>query len=336
MNHSQLPATVLVTGATGAIGPQVVQHLFAAGLYVRALVRQPTTLFDHLPAVECVVGDILDPASLERAVMGCRYVVHMAALLHINNPPPSLHRQFEAANIAGTQNVVAAASAAQAQRLVFISTFAVYGDSYGQMIDEQTETHPTTIYGHTKLAAENLVLGANGPGHLPWTVVLRLTSVYGARVTGNYNRLLNSIERGRFIPVGDSNHRRTLVYDADVAQAILLALQHSAAPGKIYNVTDGSSHTLREIIAAICAALDKPEPRFAIPPGPARLLIAAAERAVGLVGRRSPITVATLDKYLEDAPADASRIRQELGFQPRYDLQAGWQATVARMRKRGD
>lgn len=333
MNALPPLATVLVTGATGAIGPQVVQVLAHAGLRVRALVRQPTTQFDHLSNVACVVGDILDSAALDRAAAGCHAVVHMAALLHINNPPPAMHPQFQAANVGGTANVVAAAAAARVQRLVFLSTFAVYGDTHGRPITELSEPHPTTIYGETKLAAEKLVLAANRPDSPPWTVVLRLTSVYGGRVTGNYNRLLNSIARGRFVPIGDSSQRRTLVYDADVAQAILLALQHPAAPGKIYNVTDGSVHTLREIVAAISAALGKPPPRFAIPTALARTLIATAERTAGLVGWRSPLTVATLDKYLEDAPADASRIRQELGFEPQYNLNAGWRETVARLRK---
>lgn len=326
-------ATVLVTGATGAIGPQVVQVLAQAGLRVRALVRRPTTQFDYLPNVECVPGDILDPGALQQTAAGCQAVVHMAALLHINNPPPAMHPQFQAANVDGAANVLAAAAAANVQRFVFISTFAVYGDAHGQPITELSEPRPTTIYGETKLAAEKLVLAANQAGSLPWTVVLRLTSVYGGRVTGNYNRLLDSIARGRFIPIGDSSQRRTLVYDADVAQAILLALTHPAAAGKIYNVTDGSIHTLREIIAAISAALGKPPPRFAIPARVARTLIAAAERSAGLAGRRSPLTVATLDKYLEDAPADASRICEELGFEPQYDLNAGWRETVTRLRQ---
>lgn len=331
MNVSPPPATVLITGATGAIGPQVVHLLAQAGLRVRALVRRPTTQFEQLPNVECVPGDILDPAALQQATAGCQAVVHMAALLHINNPPPTMHPQFQAANVDGAANVLAAAAAANVRRFVFISTFAVYGDAHGQPITELSEPRPTTIYGETKLAAEKLVLAANQPGSAPWTVVLRLTSVYGGRVTGNYNRLLNSIARNRFIPIGDSSQRRTLVYDADVAQAILLALTHPAAPGNVYNVTDGSIHTLREIIAAICAALGKPPPRVAIPAGLARTLIAAAERSARVVGLRSPLTVATLDKYLEDAPADASRIHRELGFAAHYDLDTGWRDTVARL-----
>ena len=56
----------------------------------------------------------------------------------------------------------------------------------------------------------------------------------------------------RFVPVGDGRNRRTLVYDKDVAKATVLAMEHPAAAGRIYNVTDGNFHTLNEIILAIC------------------------------------------------------------------------------------
>ena len=67
--------------------------------------------------------------------------------------------------------------------------------------------------------------------------MLRLGAVYGSRIKGNYERLVRSLVRGRFIPVGYGANRRTLVYDKDVARAAVLAAIHDAAAGKIYNVS---------------------------------------------------------------------------------------------------
>jgi nucleoside-diphosphate-sugar epimerase len=161
---------------------------------------------------------------------------------------------------------------------------------------------------------------------------LRLAAVYGARVKGNYQRLLAALARGRFLPIGKGATRRTLVYDRDVAAAALLVLYHPAAAGQIYNVTDGDVHTLHEITLAICAALNRRPPRLHIPVPPVRLLVALLEDALALAGRTSPLGRATLDKYLEEMIVDGSCLQQTLGFTPGYSLAAGWAEVVHQQR----
>jgi len=76
--------------------------------------------------------------------------------------------------------------------------------------------------------------------------------VYGARVKGNYRRLLRSLVRDRFIPIGDGMNRRTLIHDRDVGKAAVLVMNAPAAAGHVYNVSDGQIHTLNEIIGTMC------------------------------------------------------------------------------------
>lgn len=319
---------VFVTGATGAVGPVVVEALVAAGYGVRALVRQEPAA-GLLPAtVELVIGDLQDTATLQRAMAGCTAVVHMAGLLHIVNPPPSLQAAYEAVNVTGTANVLAAAQAQGIARVVFFSTIAVYGDGGSQTFTETTPPRPTTLYGASKLAAEGLVLQARRADGLPLGVVLRLAAVYGRRVKGNYQRLLTALARGRFVPLGRGANVRTLVYERDVAAATLLALQAPAAAGQIYNVTDGTVHSLHDIKVAICDALGRRPPRVYLPVGPLRLLVGVVEDAFALVGRPAPIGRATVAKYLEEIRVDGRRLQQELGFCPRYALAAGWAEVV--------
>ena len=213
---------VLVTGATGAVGPTVVTTLVAAGYTVRALVRTAPPV-GLLPAgVELAYGDITEPATLTPAMADCTGVVHGAALLHIVNPSPALRSEYERINVAGTANVLAAAQAAGVARVVFFSTIAVYGHGCSHYLTEATPPHPDSPYGATKLAAEQLVLAARRVDGQPLGVVLRLAAVYGARVKGNYHRLLHALRRRRFLPIGRGANRRTLIYDRDVAAAALL------------------------------------------------------------------------------------------------------------------
>ncbi len=115
--------------------------------------------------------------------------------------------------------------------------------------------HPDTFYAQTKLAAEKIVLNARGADGQPLGTVLRLCAVYGSRIKGNYERLTHALVRHRFIPIGSGLNRRTLVYDKDVGRAAVLAVSHPAAAGphtnpvgvgagRVFNVTDGTFHTL--------------------------------------------------------------------------------------------
>jgi UDP-glucose 4-epimerase len=286
--------------------------------------------------VEARLGNVTDAATVLEAMQGVEAVVHLAALLHIVNPPPALREKYERINVGGTDNVVQAAIQAGVRRVVLASTIAVYGPSGGRVLDEESPTAPESLYAQTKLAAEQIVLAARRADGQPLGTVLRFGAIYGARIKGNYQRLVLGLARGRFIPVGNGLNRRSLVHESDVARAVLLAVRHPDAAGKVFNVTDGQFHSLREINAAICASLGHRAPRFYLPSGPARLAAGIVEEVAGRLGLRAPSLRASIDKYCEDVAVDSRRIQAELGFIPQVDLLSGWQETIREMRKSGE
>jgi len=221
------------------------------------------------------------------------------------------------------------------KRVVFASTIAVYGPSGGRVLDEESATAPDSLYGQTKLEAEKIVLTARRADGQPLGTVLRFCAIYGSRIKGNYQRLLHALHRGRFVPVGNGANRHTLVYDKDLARAVVLAMQHPAAAGKVYNVTDGKFHTIQDINLAISTALGRKPPRLFLPIVPVRLAAGVLEDVAGLIGLQSPIGRATIEKYTEDIFVDGQRIQVELGFMPKYDLLTGWQETIQELRKSG-
>ncbi|MDO9065948.1 MAG: NAD-dependent epimerase/dehydratase family protein, partial [Chloroflexota bacterium] len=327
---------VLVTGATGAVGPRIVQACLMAGWRVRVFALDapaPGLLPD---GVEVRIGDVTDSSAVAQAMQDSEAVIHLAALLHIVNPSPELREKYERINVGGTATVVDAAIKVGVKRVVLASTIAVYGPSGGRVLDEESVTSPDTFYGQTKLAAEKIVLTARRTDGQPLGTVLRFGAIYGSRIKGNYQRLVHALSRGRFIPIGDGCNRRTLVYDKDVARAAVLAMQHPVAAGKVYNVTDGQFNTIQDINLAICAALGRKPPRLSIPIIPVRLAAGVLEDVAGLIGLRSPIARAAIDKYIEDVAVDSQRIQVELGFMPQYDLRSGWQETIQELRKSGE
>lgn len=304
-----------ITGANGALGPAVADEFALAGFEVRALTRDQ--------------ADVCDPEAVRRAVAGSDCVVHLAAKLHVVDPSPSLRDEYYRVNVGGTENVVRAVEVEGVRRLVHASTIAVYGYNDGRLLTEDCETSPDTLYGQTKLEAENVALAANA-------TVLRFAAVYGARVKGNYRRLLTTLNRGWFVPIGSGSNRRTLVHDRDVARALVLAAQHPAAVGEVFNVTDGSVHTVREVLEAMSLALGRRVPRLAAPLAPIRLAAHLLEIAAGVAHVRAPVTRSMINKYVEDVMVSGDKLRDLLGFQPAYDLTRGWQETVEQLRRLGE
>lgn len=327
--------SILITGATGSIGPQVVQALNTAGHHIRVLVRQ-TPILNIVNSIDVYKGDITDSDTVKVAVQGVDVVIHLAALLHIVNPPPTLYPEYERVNIKGTANLVQAALHHGVKRIVYASTVNVYGESNGQILTEEVQPNPGTVYAQTKLAGEQLILNEKNKDGEPLGVVLRLGAVYGPQIKGNYQQLLQLLAANRFFPIGKGENRRTLVYDKDVAQAILLALQHPQAVGQVFNVSDGKYHTVHDIITAMCAALGRNAPRYAIPVAPIRFTAGLLEDLGQTIGYRAPIVRATIDKYTEDIAVSSRRIQERLQFKPQYDLYTGWRETVEELRRSGE
>ncbi len=337
-----LPTAVraLVTGATGAIGPATVRALLASGAAVRAFGRVDS-FGDHgggghgWPAeVEIVRGDVTLPDTVAPAMAAVDVVIHLAALLHVVNPPPGHAQLYRAINVEGTRHVVEAAVTAGVRRVVIASTTAVYGPTGEQAASEDTAPAPDSWYADSKVEAERVARAAGRQSGLE-VVILRLSAVYGPRVRGNYRRLLQTVARGRFVAVGAGGNRRSLVTDHDAARAFVLAAQHGDAPGRILNVADGPAHTVEAILAAMAAAVGRPRPRLQVPIGLARAAATSLDAVAGAVGRRPGLRSA-IEKYIEDSAVDATRIHDVLGFVPELDLAAGWLATANGLREAGD
>jgi UDP-glucose 4-epimerase len=326
---------VLVTGASGALGPSVVRALCEKKYRVRVFCRNLPVKDDFPANVEIHRGDVTIPLDIRAAMGNVKSVIHLAALLHIFNPPDDLSGLYEEINVRGTLNVVNESIRTGVRRVVFLSTVSVYGQSRGEVLTEDSPANPDTYYSRSKLKAERIVLEAQ-VHDAPIGTVLRLGAVYGPRVKGNYRKLLMALARHRFIQIGAGQNRRTLIYDKDAANAIIAAMNHPHVAGKLYNVSDGSLHTLNEIVEAMCLALGRKKSQFSLPLKPFHALAVLIEGVSRIMGIRHVAINSMIDKYVEDMAVSDARFQEEAGFVPQYNLLAGWQETVDKMRRCGD
>ena len=168
---------VLVTGATGKVGNAVSRKLRERGDEVVALVRNPEAAAELLPeGVSVVQGDVRDAAACERAAQGAEAVFNCMGIYEQWLRDPGT---FEAVNAQGARNVVAAARAAGAKRVVHTSTFDVFHAEQGGTVDEtKLADYPKgTAYERSKQHAEELVLAEAGDG--TDVVIVNPAGVYG-------------------------------------------------------------------------------------------------------------------------------------------------------------
>jgi len=317
--------TLLITGGAGFIGANFVHHVLAAtnmrvvNLDALTYAGNPESLAGLDPSRhQLVEGDIADK-TVVRALLDTHRpdaIVHFAAESHVDRSidDPSA---FVRTNVLGTQALLDAALDYWQQhradfRFVHVSTDEVYGDLAA---DEPafTEGHPyqpSSPYAASKAAADHLVRAWHRTFGLP-VVITNCSNNYGPRQFPEKLiplMLINALE-GRELPVyGDGQQRRDWLFVADHCRALLRVLE-AGQPGRTYNVGGNAERTNLEIVHTLCDLLDERAPA----PRPRRELI---RHVVDRPGHDRRYAI------------DATRIRDELGWQPEMDLAAGLRATV--------
>jgi len=320
----------LVTGATGMIGPALVNQLLLEGWETRIIARRDYASNLFVAPVENVFGDIRHLHSLDEAMKGIDVVFHLAAKLHINDPSPRIANEYDQINVTGAANVALAALKAGVRRMVHFSTIGVYGPSFGRTpYIENSALNPQSLYAQTKAESEQAVIKIFSGQSRSSATIVRLAAVYGPRMQGNYRTLVKAMRFGLFCPVGSGQNRRTMIYIDDLVRAAILTAVHPAAAGRVYNITDGNVYTLSDVLKTIADALGKRPPLFHLPYKPIRAISALADGVTQTFGLSAPRLGALVDKLIEDVAASGEKLQRELSFLPQYSLTDGWKKALA-------
>lgn len=314
---------VLLTGATGKIGNAVAHRLAERGDHVVALVRDPVGARGPLPAaVELAPGDVTDPESLRLAAAGTEAAINCMGIFEQWTADPDV---FNRVNAAGARSVARAAREAGAIRMVHTSTFDVFHARRGGTVREDVvaDYEKGTAYERSKQLAERLVrqeaalgievvmvnpAGIIGPG--PWA-------------EGGFDPTLRDLLRGRLplVPPGGMS----LSYVDDAADAHLAALDRGR-PGERYIVAGGYA-SIREICTIAVDEAGRGRVPWVIPERMARRVADLGEVIAGVIGKPPLLPAGQLEFLLWEARADSTKVREELGIEPRAP-EAAVRATV--------
>jgi len=329
--------SVLITGGTGGLGPAIVKDLINSGFKLRVFAKEPADAYfqEDYRDVDLIIGDIID-ADLKKVLDNCKIVIHMAALAHINNLGPETEAMYEKINVEGTRRIINAAINMGIKRFIFFSTIGVYGPTINIIANENTPPNPESPYARSKLRAEKIVLSAKNEKGNPISTVIRLATVYGPNDKGNFRKLAKVASKGLSISIGRGSTKKTLIYEKDVALAIKEILNNDLTINKVYNVTDGATHSVREIMVAIYEALGRKPKIVHLPEMPVRMGLRFLEKSTNMLGLKPKYGEWIINKYIQDVSVSGEKFIKETGFKPKYNLQSGWQETIKEMIERRD
>lgn len=291
---------VLVTGANGFIGAEVLRAAAARGWSLRAAVRRASSFAPADPSVEVVaIGNIDGETDWAPALAGVSHVIHLAAHVHAPGAPVALFRKV---NVQGTEHLARAAAASGVARLVFMSSVKAHGEAtLGAPFGEVMPLAPLTDYGRSKRDAELALAQVAAETGLEYTV-LRPSLVYGAGAVGNYRRLMALVASGLPLPLDGLANRRSFVDVCSLAALAVLCLDHPAARNEAFLAADAAPLSTTDLLRLMASGLGVAPHLFSMPQGVLRL-------AARLIGRQDDA-----ERLLSSLEVDAAKARRLLDW----------------------
>lgn len=321
----------LVTGAAGFLGSELVRQLHLAGTPVRAFVRSAERARRILPPdVEIVEGDVVDEASVRRAMRGVGVVYHLASTFRTARTLAAEHRRV---HVDGTRHVLQAALDEGASRVVHCSTCGVHGDVAEIPATEETAFAPSDDYQRTKLEGE-LLARDFGREHGLEVAVVRPTMLYGP---GDLRmlKMFRGIQRGRFPLIGWGKTLTHYGYGADVVRGMRLAATVPAAAGEAFLLGGNEILPLDQVCAMIAEAVGASPPRLRLPAWPFFAAGAACEAICIPLGIEPPIYRRRVAFFTKNRAFSIEKARRILGYEPEVSLAQGIRCTAAWYRDQG-
>ena len=292
---------VLVTGASGFVGRELIQALSKAGYAVRAAARNLSAVKPDVNIEPVPLPDLSQPVDWRPLLANVDAVVHLAGIAHISSD--IAEERYDNVNRLATKSLALAASMTPSiKRLVFVSSIrAQTGPSSDRVLTESDTLAPTDAYGRSKLAAEGFVRGYGVPA-----TILRPVVIYGPQARANVAQLMKIASLPFPLPFGAFSNKRSLLALANMISAIRFVLEQPATAGETYLVADPTPVSLADMISIMRKARGRKPGLIPVPPN----WIGGALRTVGKAD--------IWDRVGSSLVADAAKLRAA-GWQPPVD-----------------
>lgn len=302
----------LVTGGSGFLGINLIRYLIERGHSVVSLDLLPFDYEDCRDRVEHIPGDIRDRAAVDRAMKGVDVVVHCAAALPLYSKADIISTDID-----GTRNVLQSALEAKVDRVIHVSSTAVYGVPDHHPLYETDPLVGVGPYGEAKIAAEQLCVEYRKQGMC--ISILRPKSFVGAERLGVFALLFDWARDGRNFPLpGRGDNLYQLMDVADLCDAIYLcATLDKNAVNDVFNVGAKEFDTVKNDFQAVLDRAGKGKRIVPMPEFPMKVALAVLRTL-----RLSPVYKWAYGTVSKESFVSIEKAERVLGFKPRYSNKA--------------
>ena len=300
----------MITGGAGFLGINLVRYLLERGHTVTSLDIAPFDYPERDQITE-ITGDIRDRAAVDRAMQGVDIVVHTAAALPLYKP-----EDIYSTDLDGTRTVLESAHEHNVQRMIHISSTAVYGIPDHHPLYEDDQLHGVGPYGEAKVAAEQICLEFREKGLC--VPIIRPKSFVGPERLGVFALFYDWAKDGRNFPVlGDGNNPYQYLDVEDLCEAIYLtATLDETTVNETFNIGAKVFGTFREDMQAVLDYAGFGKQIIGLPAGPAIATLRVLE-ALGI----SPLYKWVYETANKESFVSIERAEEKLGYAPKFSNQ---------------
>lgn len=286
---------LLFTGGSGFLGKNIIP-----------------LLKEHYDVVTCGISPnntIQVNLAKDVPILDCYYdvVLHACGKAHVVPKTKAEKQAFYDVNYQGTVNLCAALEKVKMPKtLVFISTVAVYGCEFGELITEDHPLEGKTPYAKSKIMAEKYLLKWCKQNNVALGI-LRPSLLAGKNALGNLGAMVNGIKKGFYINIDGGKVKKSILMVEDIARIIPYIVER----GGIYNVCDTYQPTFGQISESVAKQLGKKKP-MSIPKWIAKCMALVGD----CLGNNFPINSYKLEKMTRSLTFSNVKAREELGWEP--------------------
>jgi nucleoside-diphosphate-sugar epimerase len=316
--NSMAAGAVVVTGANGFVGSELVRHLLLAKFDVRACARRKIDLYNKSSSQFHIYKVDVD-AQLRPVLQGAKAVVHAAARVHVTEDAAlDPLAEFRKVNVEGTLRLARCAAEAGVKRFIFLSSIGVNGITtvVGEPFTETQHSRPQNAYALSKSEAEKGLKKIAAETGLE-VVIIRPPLVYGCNAPGNFGALMRAVQRGWPLPLGAVHNQRSLVALSNLVDFIVTCITHPQAANQTFLVSDGQDLSTTELVSGMAQAAGVPARLLPVP-------VWALQAVASLLGKGD-----AAQRLCGNLQVDISKARSLLGWVPPVCVEEGLRRAMA-------
>jgi len=310
---------ILVTGAYGFIGSNLVDFLLTKGYSIKTLDIKKRS--DLPEGVSEIIGDITREDIIKKAIKDVDIVIHLASLVTEKNVSDNKYWEV---NVRATYKLLQESKKNKVCKFIYCSSDSVSGQIKELPAKEDDNLNPENIYGITKNEAEKKVLEFKEYFNV---VIIRPTRAYGPR-DKRLLKIFQKIKQGRFFIVGKGDIYFHPIYITDLLDGFLLALDNNINSGEVFYIGGKEPILLDKFLNFTASCLGKKIPKIKIPLWLAVSGVKLTNILFSIFKQKAPVTERNLEFFTRNKAYDITKAREILGYNPKVDYKEGIKLTI--------